>query len=106
MRNPVITLAIDSHRDTSLVSKNVEKGARLTSKLKRVYATRSQSRTFCYNTDSDFKLRNSFVHKPTQIGCVNVPLAISNGEMNLILDFANIIGHTKQNRTNLENEKT
>ena len=61
MRNPVITLANDTHRDTSVVSLSFEKDHSIISKVKTlVGATWSQSRGFWYIPQSEFKLSEVF----------------------------------------------
>jgi len=61
MRNPVITLANDTHRDTSVVSLNFEKDYGLISREKALKGTSwSQSRGFWYIPKSDFKLSEVF----------------------------------------------
>ncbi len=86
MRNPVVTLAIDSHRNTPVMRMNFEKGACLIHKVKNSPgSTRNQSRKFWLITNSDFKMRNALVHISAQIGCVNVSFAESNEEINVIL---------------------
>jgi hypothetical protein len=61
MRNPVITLANDTHRDTSVVSLRFEKDHSIISKVKTLEgATWSQSQGLWYIPQSDFKLSEVF----------------------------------------------
>ena len=62
MKNPAITSANHTHRPASVGRLRFEKGLGIT-----------------------FRLSLQKVHLPTQIGCVNVPFAQSNEEINVIL---------------------
>ncbi|HZK07255.1 MAG TPA: hypothetical protein VFC92_03550 [Bacteroidales bacterium] len=61
MKDLIITLAIDSHRDTPLVRMNFEKDFALIGKVKTIRgAASSQSHRFWYIAQSDFKLNSVF----------------------------------------------
>ncbi|NCB43331.1 MAG: hypothetical protein EOM59_12020 [Clostridia bacterium] len=61
MRNPVITLANDTHRDKPVVSLTFEKDFTIINKVKSIKGVSwSQSRGFWYIPQSDFKLSGVF----------------------------------------------
>jgi hypothetical protein len=95
MKNSVVTLAIDTHRETPMVSKNFERERGLNGKQQYEHGRSKVAEVFMnvsnnelrniINPLDDFGYVLQKVHIHAQIGCVSVTFASSNEEIKVVL---------------------